>query len=86
MKADKNFRMAKTTKTLMALLPFKNQEDRNSFKRAMIDAQLAAEAATTDWPDSLPTTSAQRRTPVSRRRSSSNPPDRPANQLRSSGV
>jgi hypothetical protein len=45
MKADKNFRMAKTTKTLMALLPFKNQEDRNSFKRAMIDAQLAAEAA-----------------------------------------
>jgi hypothetical protein len=45
MKADKNFRMAKTTKTLLAMLPFKNQEDRNHFKRAMIDAQLASEKA-----------------------------------------
>lgn len=45
MKADKNFRLAKTTKTMMALLPFRNQEDRNGFKRGMIQAQLAAEAA-----------------------------------------
>lgn len=45
MKADKNFRMAKTTKTLLALLPFKDQEQRNAFKRGMIDAQLSSEKA-----------------------------------------
>lgn len=45
LKADKNFRMAGRTKTMLALMSFKNAEDRNSFKRAMISAQLAAEAA-----------------------------------------
>jgi hypothetical protein len=45
LKADKNFRLAKRTKTMLALMPFKSKEDRNSFKRAMIGAQLAAEAA-----------------------------------------
>lgn len=45
MKSDKNFRMAKTTKTLLAMLPFANQEERNHFKRAMIDAQITAERA-----------------------------------------
>jgi len=45
MKSDKNFRLAKTTKTMMALLPFRDQEDRNGFKRGMVQAQLAAEAA-----------------------------------------
>jgi hypothetical protein len=45
MKTDKNFRMSKTTKTLLALLPFKNQEQRNDFKRAMVQAQLASEKA-----------------------------------------
>jgi hypothetical protein len=45
LKADKNFRMAKTTKAMLALMPFRDQEDRNSFKRGMIVAQLAEEAA-----------------------------------------
>lgn len=45
LKADKNFRMAGQTKRMLALMPFKSKEDRNSFKRAMIQAQLAAEAA-----------------------------------------
>jgi hypothetical protein len=45
LKADKNFRMAGQTKRMLALMPFRDAEDRNSFKRAMISAQLAAEAA-----------------------------------------
>lgn len=45
MKSDKNFRLAKSTKAMMALLPFRDQEDRNGYKRGMIQAQLAAEAA-----------------------------------------
>lgn len=45
MKSDKNFRLAKTSKAMMALLPFRDQTDRNGFKRGMIQAQLAAEAA-----------------------------------------
>jgi hypothetical protein len=45
LKPDKNFKMAKETKSMLALMPFRNQEDRNSFKRAMINAQLAEEAA-----------------------------------------
>jgi hypothetical protein len=40
MKPDKNFRLSKPAKTMLALMPFRNQEDRNSFKRAMIEAEL----------------------------------------------
>lgn len=42
MKSTSTFKLAKRTKTLMALLKFKDQHDRNEFKRAMIDAQLSA--------------------------------------------
>ena len=52
LKADKNFRMAKQTKRFMATIV--GAEDRNSFKRAMISAQLSEEAA--------------KRTPVKRER------------------
>lgn len=45
LKPDKNFKMSKTTKRMLALMPFRDQEDRNSFKRAMISAQLSEEAA-----------------------------------------
>jgi hypothetical protein len=43
MKPSKDFRMSKQTKRFMALLPFKTQEERGSFKRGMIDAQLTEE-------------------------------------------
>jgi hypothetical protein len=39
-KTDKNFKMAKTTKRLLTLLPFKDEEQRTAFKHAMIDAQV----------------------------------------------
>ena len=42
MKTDKNFRLSKPIKTMMALMPFRSQEDRNGFKRAMIDAELSS--------------------------------------------
>ena len=42
---DKNFRMRKSTKTLLALSKFKDAHERGAFKRAMIDAQLREEAA-----------------------------------------
>ena len=42
MKPDKNFRMSKRIKTMLALMPFKSQNDRNTFKSNMIDAQLSA--------------------------------------------
>lgn len=45
LKPDKNFVMKKETKRKLALMPFRSQEDRNSFKRAMISAQLSEEAA-----------------------------------------
>jgi len=45
MKTDKNFRLSKRTKTLLALLPFKDQEERNIFKRQMIHAEWSAERA-----------------------------------------
>jgi hypothetical protein len=41
MKRDKNFKMSKRTKTMIALMPFKSQNDRDTFKNIMIDAQLA---------------------------------------------
>lgn len=48
MKTGKDFKLAKSTKRMMALLPFKDQGERNSFKRGMIDAQAAAEKASRD--------------------------------------
>jgi hypothetical protein len=43
MKPTKTFNLSKRTKTMMALMPFKDQETRNAFKRMMIDAQLCSE-------------------------------------------
>jgi hypothetical protein len=40
MKRDKNYKMPKRIKTLLALLPFKNKEERNNFKNSMIDAEI----------------------------------------------
>ncbi len=37
-----SYRMTKTTKASLALGRFKSQEQRNSWKRAMIQAELAA--------------------------------------------
>ena len=34
--------MAKTTKRLLAMLPFRDNEQRSAFKNMMIDAQVAA--------------------------------------------
>lgn len=45
LKADKNFKMKSSTKAMLALGKFRNAEDRNAWKRAMIGAQLAEEAA-----------------------------------------
>jgi len=42
--SDKNFKMWKSTKVMMTLMNG-TKEDKNSFKRAMIDAQLTCEAA-----------------------------------------
>jgi hypothetical protein len=39
-KTDKTFKMAKTTKRLLTLLPYKDEEQRIAFKHAMIDAQV----------------------------------------------
>ena len=44
MTPDKNFRMKKSTKTLVALLKF-NSEARHQFRRSMVEAQLCEEAA-----------------------------------------
>jgi hypothetical protein len=41
---DKSFKMWKSTKTVMTLMAG-SKEDKNSYKRAMIDAQLTYEAA-----------------------------------------
>ena len=42
-KPDKNFRMNKSTKRMLALTKFKTEDQRSSFKRLMIDAQLESE-------------------------------------------
>jgi len=42
MKPDKNFRLSKKTKTLISLISFRSKEDRNDFKRAMIEAELCS--------------------------------------------
>jgi hypothetical protein len=36
------FRLSKRAKTMIALMSFKNDQDRHGFKNAMIDAQVAA--------------------------------------------
>lgn len=45
MKPTSTFKMSKQTKRFLALLPFKNEQDRANFKRSAIQAQLAEEAA-----------------------------------------
>jgi uncharacterized protein YciI len=45
MKPTSSFKMANASKRLIALGKFKDSHDRGQFKRMMIDAQLAAEAA-----------------------------------------
>lgn len=45
LRPDKNFKMHKQTKRILALSNFRSEEDRNSWKRAMIDAQLHEEYA-----------------------------------------
>jgi hypothetical protein len=42
MKTDKNFRLSKSTKRVLALMP---QEFRNSYKRMMIDAEYSESRA-----------------------------------------
>jgi len=42
LKANKTFKLSKTTKRMMALMGGSN-ENRNQYKRMMIDAQLASE-------------------------------------------
>lgn len=44
MNSDKNFKFSKANKTLVALLG-KNDQDRNYLKAALIQSQLAGEAA-----------------------------------------
>jgi hypothetical protein len=39
MKTPSTFKLSKRNKTLIALLPFKTEEQRNAFKRNMIQAQ-----------------------------------------------
>jgi len=40
MKTNATFRLSKTTKRMLALLPFKNDEQRHSFRHMMIEAQV----------------------------------------------
>jgi hypothetical protein len=44
MNPTKTFRLTKRNKTLLALLPFKDQATRNAFKNMMVDAQLCGDA------------------------------------------
>jgi len=43
MKPGKTFKMSKTTKRMIALMKKSSAEQRNQFKRMMIDAQLCSE-------------------------------------------
>lgn len=43
MKPTKNFRLSKRSKTMVALLGFKDQETRNAFRAGMVQAQLASD-------------------------------------------
>lgn len=48
MKPNKDFKMSKETKRLMAALKFKDETARSDFKKAMIDAQLTSEKSRRD--------------------------------------
>ena len=41
-RTSSTFKLSKQTKTMLALMKFKNDQDRHGFKNAMIDAQVAA--------------------------------------------
>ncbi len=41
-KPSKTFKLSKRTKTVLALGKFKDEHDRGAYKRAMIQAELAA--------------------------------------------
>ena len=43
MKPGKTFKLASSYKTMIALMPFKDKDQRDAFKRMMIQAQLASE-------------------------------------------
>ena len=43
MKPTKTFKLTKRTKTIMALIGFVDQSQRNAFKNMMVQAQLASE-------------------------------------------
>jgi hypothetical protein len=45
LKPTSSYKMSGPTKTMLALGKFKNAEQRNGWKRAMIDAELTAEHA-----------------------------------------
>lgn len=40
MKTTSTFKLSKRNKTLLALLPFKNEDQRHSFRNMMIEAQV----------------------------------------------
>jgi hypothetical protein len=42
MKTNATFRLNKRFKTLISAMPFKSQDQRDSFRRMMIDAQVSA--------------------------------------------
>jgi hypothetical protein len=50
MTPTKTFKLTKRNKTLLALLPFKDQETRAAFKRMMIDAQLCGDVGVSRGP------------------------------------
>jgi len=41
-RTNSTFKLSKRAKTMIALMSFKNDQDRHGFKNAMIDAQVAA--------------------------------------------
>jgi hypothetical protein len=44
-KPTSTFVLSRATKTMLACMPFRNQEERNTFKRQMIQAELAEREA-----------------------------------------
>ena len=50
MTPTRTFKLTKRNKTLLALLPFKDQETRAAFKRMMIDAQLCGDVVVSRGP------------------------------------
>jgi len=45
MKTPSTFKLSKRNKTMIALLPFANKEQRNAFKRNMIQAQYISDTS-----------------------------------------